>query len=87
MSFHVGSEREKGHGSSSSVEPPVSSSETDFSDFEGSGEKETSLMAKVRQCSLQAINAVIDVSWSYEEEVLRLHVEKCVCVHLCVMCM
>ncbi|XP_069168799.1 HEAT repeat-containing protein 6 isoform X1 [Procambarus clarkii] len=38
----------------------ASGSETDFSDFEGGSEKETTLMAQVRQCSLQAINAVID---------------------------
>lgn len=44
------------------VEVSVSGSETDYSDFEGGGEKETTLMARVRQCSLQAINAVIDVS-------------------------
>ncbi|XP_071518174.1 HEAT repeat-containing protein 6 isoform X2 [Panulirus ornatus] len=42
------------------VEITVSGSETDHSDFEGGGEKETTLMARVRQCSLQAINAVID---------------------------
>ncbi|XP_042229695.1 HEAT repeat-containing protein 6-like isoform X2 [Homarus americanus] len=42
------------------VEARVSGSETDFSDFDGGGEKETTLMARTRQCSLQAINAVID---------------------------
>ncbi|XP_050714863.1 HEAT repeat-containing protein 6-like [Eriocheir sinensis] len=56
-----GSEGEEAQGSTSSpAEPQVSGSETDFSDFEGGGEKESGLMARVRQCSLQAINAVID---------------------------
>lgn len=60
----AGSEGEEAQGSTNSpVEPQVSGSETDFSDFEGGGEKESRLMARVRQCSLQAINAVIDVSW------------------------
>lgn len=40
----------------------ISGSETDFSDYEGGGEKESTLTARVRQCSLQAINSVIDVS-------------------------
>ncbi|XP_053631163.1 HEAT repeat-containing protein 6 isoform X1 [Cherax quadricarinatus] len=44
----------------STAEVRVSGSETDFSDFEGGGEKESTLMARARQCSLQAINAVID---------------------------
>ncbi|XP_064083632.1 HEAT repeat-containing protein 6-like isoform X2 [Macrobrachium nipponense] len=44
----------------SSVEVRTSGSETDFSDLEGGSEKESILMARVRQCSLQAINAVID---------------------------
>ncbi|KAK7070059.1 hypothetical protein SK128_021268 [Halocaridina rubra] len=44
----------------SSIEVLTSGSETDFSDIEGGGaEKEVTLMARVRQCSLQAINAVI----------------------------
>lgn len=61
--FFVGSEGEEAQDSTSSpAEPQVSGSETDFSDFEGGGEKESGLMARVRQCSLQAINAVIDVS-------------------------
>ncbi|KAK3866666.1 hypothetical protein Pcinc_027818 [Petrolisthes cinctipes] len=38
----------------------VSSSETDHSDLEGNGGRESVLTAQVRQCSLQAINAVID---------------------------
>ncbi|XP_069990164.1 HEAT repeat-containing protein 6-like [Penaeus vannamei] len=38
----------------------ISGSETDFSDYEGGGEKESTLTARVRQCSLQAINSVID---------------------------
>ncbi|XP_063860757.1 HEAT repeat-containing protein 6-like isoform X2 [Scylla paramamosain] len=54
------SEGEQVHEVNSPAEPQISGSETDFSDFEGSGEKETALMARVRQCSLQAINAVID---------------------------
>lgn len=61
--FLAGSEGEEAQGSTSSpAEPQISGSETDFSDFEGGGEKESGLMARVRQCSLQAINAVIDVS-------------------------
>ena len=60
--MQAGSEGDEVQEISSSAEPQVSGSETDFSDFEGGGEKETALMARVRQCSLQAINAVIDVS-------------------------
>lgn len=44
------------------AEVRISGSETDFSDYEGGGEKESTLTARVRQCSLQAINSVIDVS-------------------------
>ncbi|XP_068227049.1 HEAT repeat-containing protein 6 isoform X2 [Palaemon carinicauda] len=44
----------------SSVEVRSSGSETDVSDIEGGSEKESILMARVRQSSLQAINAVID---------------------------
>ena len=46
----------------SSIEVRTSGSENDLSDLEGGMEKESTLMARVRQCSLQAINAVIDVS-------------------------
>ncbi|XP_037791057.1 HEAT repeat-containing protein 6-like [Penaeus monodon] len=42
------------------AEVRISGSETDFSDYEGGGEKESTLTARVRQCSLQAINSVID---------------------------
>ncbi|XP_042874779.1 HEAT repeat-containing protein 6-like [Penaeus japonicus] len=42
------------------TEVRISGSETDFSDYEGGGEKESTLTARVRQCSLQAINSVID---------------------------
>lgn len=65
--LHAGSEGEEAQGTSSPVELQVSGSETDFSDFEGGGEKETGLMARVRQCSLQAINAVIDVSYLHKD--------------------
>ncbi|CAL4091003.1 unnamed protein product, partial [Meganyctiphanes norvegica] len=45
---------------SSGMSATSGSEETDLSDLEAVGEKETVLLPRVRQCALQAINSVID---------------------------